>query len=123
MALYSGPGYITYRGVPVLQSSSITVDYDSGNKDVDTLLLGRAGHSRGSKKFTINVENPVPAAGFEVDWMALGLAQGEVELGFVLAGKTWNFVGDIRTTNLRSGVDNPNTQSFTYHARLVGTVG
>jgi hypothetical protein len=122
MALYSGPGYILYRGTPVLQSSSISVDYDSGNKDVDTLLLGRAGHSRGPKKYTVNVENPIPAAGFEFDWDALAFAQGEVELSFRLAGKTWNFIGDIRTSGLKSGVDSANAQSFVYHCRLIGRV-
>jgi hypothetical protein len=122
MALYSGPGYITYRGVPVLQSSLINVELDTANKDVDTMLLGRAGHSRGSKKFTITIENPIPKAGFEIDWMGLALVQGEVELGFVLAGKTWNYIGDIRTSGLKSGVDTANSQTLSYHCRLVGTV-
>ena len=50
MALYSGPGFVLYEGTPVLQSSMVSMDVQTDNKDVNTQLLGRAGFSFGPKK-------------------------------------------------------------------------
>jgi hypothetical protein len=119
MATYSGPGFVLYRGVPVLQASSVNFQVQTDNKDVNTLLLGRAGHSRGPKKVQVQVENAVPQAGLEVDWIGVANAQAEIALTFRVAGKTWNCVGDVREADIKSGVDNPNMLSMTFHGRIV----
>lgn len=119
---YSGPGFILYNGRPVLQSSSIDFNFDSDNKDVNTLLLGRAGHSAGAKNVKVSVSGAIPAGGLEVDWVAICDAQAEVNLGFVLAGKTYNCAGDVRTTKLGTSTDKANGVDFEFSARLVNTV-
>lgn len=115
--LYSGPATLIYGGAPVLQCGSVELDFDSGNKDVDTMHLGRAGHSRGSKKYTLAVRSAVPLAGYEIDWIGLADDQLEVPLSLeTVPGTIYNFVGDIRTAKYGSGTDAANELSFMYHA-------
>lgn len=122
MALYSGPGFITYNGRPVLQSDSVELDVKSGNSRVKTLLLGDAGHSAGAEGVSITVSGGVPAAGVEVDWLGLSLSHVEVPLAFHCAGRVYNCVGDISDAKLSSGVDKPNMVSMTFNGRVVGIV-
>lgn len=119
---YSGPGYISYRGRPQLQSESIELSYDSGNKDVDTLLLGRAGHSSGADKVMISVSQAIPKAGMEVDWVAVAAAKSQIDLTFVIAGRAFNTSGDVRTVKLGTNTGNPNSLSLEFHGKLVQNV-
>lgn len=122
MARYSGPGFVSYQGRPVLQAKSVDVQIQSGNNDVDTLILGRAGHSKGSKKVQIQVDNAIPQAGPEIDWEGLAEAQEEIPLSFTVAGKTRNCVGDIRDVTVKSSTDAANIISYTFHGRTVSRV-
>lgn len=120
MSVYSGPAVLTYNGVPVLQAESVELSIDTGNKDVDTMHLGRAGHSRGPTKAQLSVKNAVPMGGFEIDWIKLAELGAEVPLGLEIGlTKSYAFVGDIRSARLGSGVDNANELSFEYHAKIV----
>ena len=122
MPTYSGPGFVIVRGRPALQSDSVEMDIKSGNNRVKTLLLGDAGHSAGAAGISITVSGGVPQAGLEVDWPALCLAQAEVAIGFKLAGKTYNCVGDVSDCKMSSGVDKANVASMTFNGRIVGIV-
>jgi len=122
MALYSGPGFVLYNGVPVLQAGSVTYNVETDNKDVNTLLLGRAGFSAGPKKVQISVENAIPASGMELNWPAIAEAQAQVSLGFVLAGTTYNATGDVRSVRASTSTENANGVSFEFHGTSVGSV-
>lgn len=117
--IYSGPATLLYNGVPVLQCSSVELSIDTGNKDVDTMHLGRAGHSRGPKKIMLSVKNAVPLAGYEIDWIGLANAQLEVPLGLqTTLNKVYGLIGDVRTARYGSGVDSANELSFEYHGKI-----
>ena len=122
MSLYSGPGFILYSGVPVLEAGSITYNVETDNKDVNTLLLGRAGFSAGPKKVQASVDNAIPASGMELDWPAIAEAQSEVSLGFVIAGVTRNATGDVRSVRVTTSTENANGVSFEFHGTSVGSV-
>lgn len=115
---YSGPGYISYRGRPQLQSESIEMSFDSGNKDVDVLLLGRAGHSAGADKVMFSVNQAIPKAGMEVDWVAVSAAKAQIDLTFTIAGRAYNASGDVRTVKVGTTTGNPNSVSFEFHGKL-----
>ncbi len=115
MALYSGPGFIRYNGRNILQSKKIDFDFDSQNNDVNTSLLGRAGHSVGPKKVTVSIESAVPLAGLEVDWIGICDAQGEITIDFVLARKTYTCTGDLRKAGLGTSVGEANSSSLEFH--------
>jgi hypothetical protein len=119
---YSQPGFVLYSGRPVLQASSIDFSIDTDNKDVNTLLLGRAGHSAGSKSVKASVNSAIPQAGMEIDWVGIGNAQAEISLGFHLAGKVYNCRGDVRSVKLGTSVDKANEVSFEFSGRIVNIV-
>lgn len=119
MATYSVPGFVLYQGTPVLQAGSVNFQLQTDNKDVTTLLLGRAGHSRGPVKVQIQVDNAIPQAGYEIDWVGIAKAQGEIALGFKIAGVTYNCVGDVRDADVKTSTEQANSLSFTFHGRLV----
>lgn len=115
MAAYSGPGTVLYRGRPVLQASSAEFDVQTDNKDVVTLRLGRAGHSPGARKVSLQVSNAIPLAGFEVDWVGLANAQAEVQIGFRVANKTYECTGDIRGAKVTTSTEQANAVSWEFH--------
>lgn len=115
---YSGPGFVTVNGRVLLQSSKITMEMDSGNKDVLTILLGRAGHSTGPQMVTINVDSAVPQDGVEANIPSLVLAAQTNTLGFKMAGTTYTCEGDIRTSSLSGSVGDPNATSFSFHGKI-----
>ena len=115
---YSGPVFVTVDGLVLLQSSKVTMEFDSGNKDVMTILLGRAGHSTGPQMVTINVDSAVPAAGVEGNIPSLVLAAATHVLGFKIAGVTYTAEGDLRTTSLSGSVGDPNATSFSFHGKI-----
>lgn len=119
MAVYSAPGFIDYEGVPALQPSSVDFSIETDNKDVNTLLLGRAGHSAGSQSVKASVNSAIPAAGLEIDWVGIARAQREISLGFHLAGKTYNCKGDVRSVKLGTSTDKANDVSFEFSGRIV----
>ena len=119
--LYSGPGFVLYEGTPVLQSSMVSMDVQTDNKDVNTQLLGWAGFSPGPKKVQISVNSAIPAAGLEYDWVAIANAQLQINLAFKLASKTYSCSGDIRNVKLDSSVDKANEVSFEFHGTIVST--
>jgi hypothetical protein len=49
------------------EETSLKLDLDTGHKEVATVQKGLCGFSRGVPKITIELENAVKAAGFEID--------------------------------------------------------
>lgn len=122
MSTYSGPGFVTSNGRPLLQAENITFKVDPKNKPVETLLLGYSGHSPGAVTVSGDVSNAVPAGGPEVDWVVVAAAQVEVAIGFSIAGRTYNCVVNISGANYGTGVDNANKLTFEYMGRLVNVI-
>lgn len=117
MALFSGPGFIRVNGNSVTLSTNIKIELATNNQPVDTMIEGYAGHSKGSKIYTVEVENPVPADGFEVDWLAAAEAQEEVDVDFVLPGVVdFGFTGNIDT----SGIDTATNKAASASMKFVG---
>jgi hypothetical protein len=118
---YSRPGYISVAGRVLLQVMKIDVKFDSGNKDVDTLLLGRAGHSLGPQKVSIDVSSAVPAAGIEGDIITRLINAGTQSFAITFAGTIYNVEGDIRTGGFSTDVGNPNGTDFNVSGKLINT--
>jgi hypothetical protein len=118
-AKFSGPGFVRRGATTLLKATSIDFSFESGNTDVDTLLEERAGHSAGPKKVTINIDEAIPTAGLEVDWVAVSASADEVDLDFVIAGRTYQCRGDVRDAKIGTGVGKPNTIAFNFHGKLL----
>lgn len=118
---YSRPGFISVAGRVLLQVMKVDVNFDSGNKDVDTLLLGRAGHSLGPQKVSIDVSSAVPASGIEGDIITRLINAGTQSFAITYAGTIYNVEGDIRTAGFSSDVGNPNGTDFNVSGKLINT--
>lgn len=83
MRLFASKGYVEKDGVPVVFSSMLDVQQSTQISDVDTIIDAAGGFAQGTVKYDVSIEGPVPAEGFEVDWMAVAEA-GEIhDLAFV----------------------------------------
>lgn len=108
MTLYSGPGFVEYRGRVLREAKSISINFESNNKDVNTLTQGRAGHTPGPKTCTVDVSSAIPSeasGGLEVDFVALCNAQAELELTYAIAGKRYRVKGDLRSAKLNTDAE------------------
>lgn len=120
--IFSGPGYVRIAGIPDLFSENLRAEWDSGNKDVNTLIMGRAGHSRGPKGVQVSGTDAVPAdPNVSFDWVGLCMSGVEVQIEFVVGGRSYPMIGDLRTTGIETSADAPNRASWTYHARMIET--
>lgn len=128
MPQFVSQGYVEKDGVTLIRSMSIEVDQATNNADVDTVLEGYAGNTVGTKKYTVKLSNPVPAEGFEVDWMAVCEASETHQLRFVLirpaeagGGIVWEKLleGDFRDPSLNVGVNKAVDASVTFHGKAV----
>jgi len=128
MAQYVSQGYVEKDGVTVVKSMSIEVDQATNNQDVDDILEGFIGNTVGSKKYTVKLSNPIPAAGFEFNWMEVCEASETHQLRFVLirppeagGGILWEKLleGDFRDPSLNVGVNKAVESSVTFHGRAV----
>ena len=120
MAVYSGPGFVLYEGTPVLQSSMVSMDVQTDNKDVNTQLLGWAGFSPGPKKVQISVNSAIPAAGSNTTGSP-SRTRNSNQPRVQTRGKTYSCSGDIRNAKLDSSVDKANEVSFEFHGTIIST--
>lgn len=128
MAQYVSQGYVQKDGVTIASSASIEVDQATNNADVDTILEGFVGNTVGTKKYTVKLSNPIPAAGFDVNWMTLCEESATHQLRFVLlrpveagGGILWEKLmeGDFRDPSINVGVNKATDMSVTFHGRSV----
>ena len=129
MAQFASKAFVEKDGVTLIRSATIDVGQATNNQDVDTILGGFSGNTQGTVKYTVKLENPVPAEGFEVNWMEVCEAGATHQLRFVIlrpdeagGGILWEKLleGDFRDPDLGVGVNKPITNSVTFHARPVG---
>ena len=125
MTVYSPPGFIEYRGRVLREAKSIRMNFESNNKDVNTLTGGRAGHTPGPEMVTVDVASAIPNAvsgGLEVDWVALSRARAEVELVYVIADKRYRVKGDLRSVSMQTDAEGgANEISFQHVGTLQST--
>lgn len=119
---YSGPGQVLWGDRVVLEAENAQFALATGNNDVSTLAKGRAGHSRGAKKYTLRVDNAIPDTGFEVDWEGIADAQLEVAIGFRIGTTTWLLRGDIRDVDVSTDTNASNKVTFTFHGIKTGKI-
>lgn len=71
---YASKGYFEVNGVPVIRSTGLNLTQDTNSDDVDTILDEGGGYSQGTVKYKLDIENPVPADGFEIKWFEVAAA-------------------------------------------------
>lgn len=84
MQVCASHGYIEKDGVPFVSSTMIKVGQDTNVSDVDTILDQAEGVAFGNVKYTVEIENPVPEDGFEVNWFEVCEAKQINQLAVVV---------------------------------------
>lgn len=126
MARYVSKGFIRKDGETIVESSSIDMKLDNNSDDVGTILEDYAGHSTGTGKYTVKVQNPVPARGFEIDWFEVCESGETSQLEFVLINPETGGVafqrlleGDWRNPDITISGGKPAQGSVEFHGKRV----
>lgn len=128
MARYISKGFIEADGVTIIESSGIEMNLDNNSDDVNTIIEDHAGHTTGSGKYTVKVQNPIPAEGFEVDWFELAEAGETGQLRFVLINPVTGGIafsrlieGDWRNPSVSLAGGKGAQGSVEFHGKRVST--
>lgn len=93
MEICASHGFVEKDGIPILSSMMIKVSQDTNVSDVDTILDGAEGVAFGNAKYSVEIENPIPAAGFEINWFEVCEAKEVNQLTVVIlrpeGGELW----------------------------------
>ena len=101
------------NGVSQIETSSISVEFDSGAQRVDT-LEGLAGKTPGSGSVTINVTSAVPIGGPEFDYEGACVRGDYVDMQVPFGAESYIGTGWFQTAQVSQSV-NANTEiQFTW---------
>lgn len=115
---YAGQAQLTKNSRPLLEPTKISVKRASNAAKVKTIAKGLSGRTRGGPEYSISIDNPIPANGYESDWNELVDSQDIFELGVEIANQTEIFEGWLESSDTDSAVDQAVTQSVQFHGRL-----
>lgn len=122
MAQFSKPGLVLYNDRPALYVTSGTFDAESGDTEVKTLALGLAGYSDGAQMCKLDTESAIPQAGAEIDWCAISLAHLDIDIGFRMAGKTYQCRGRVLRASIKTTPDSNNAYSMSFAGYVLGII-
>lgn len=109
---YEGPGAVYFGSNPLAESTSVSWDVNSNNNPVFTTKKGFAGFSAGATQTQVTVENAVPLAGLEHDYVERCVVKAFVTIVVAFAGKRYAVDGYIDSFGGRQGVDQAAQASF-----------
>jgi hypothetical protein len=110
---YEGVAEIQIDNQTLAEAVSVNVNHNANNNPVVTMKKGLAGRSRGAYQVEVQVENAVPRAGLEAEWVEKCRENEDVVITHILAGKTYTYEGWIDTVSTQQGTDTPASLSFT----------
>lgn len=84
MQVCASHGFIEKDGVPFVSATMLKVSQDTNVSDVDTILDNAEGVAFGNVKYSVEIENPIPEDGFEVNWFEVCEAKEISQLAFVV---------------------------------------
>lgn len=121
MAEFTKPGWVTINGVPVIFSTSITADHESGDNRVNTNLRGMDGHSDGAHASQFTVNNAIPITGYEIDAEALTQLHTTISLGFKIGStqRERKYTGRILSANVSTSPDRASEQTFRFEGKRI----
>lgn len=110
---------VTVNGNLLAEEASVTLTQNSGAQVVNTVSKGFAGVSPGAGSTEIDVDNAVPAAGFEYDPTDPMFNNEPVELGLTLSnGDTLTSKGFIMSQSFKHAVNSESMLAFKFHGGI-----
>jgi len=106
--------FFVLDGQLLCETHTVEWDYDPANNIVKTQQKGFAGITPGAGGITVTVDNAVPRAGTEVDYMSLVKNRTAVEGIIVEGAKKLVSKGFINRLRGKGGVNQDTTRSFEF---------
>ena len=116
MQNYEGPGEVQMDSRTLAESSSINTQIRSNSTPVNTMKKGLAGRSKGPVAVTIQVENAVPKAGLEQEFIEKCVKNATVKITHKFGARTYVYSGWIDEVTATNAVDAAAGLSFTVMA-------
>lgn len=111
---FTKPGTVLFGARPLLYAKSAKFSIESDDKEVKTLALGLAGFSDGAQSCKLSGDFAIPSTGQEVDWPSLAATHTTVDLGYKVAGKTYQMRGRVMSAEIDTSTDNPTLSTFSF---------
>lgn len=113
---YEGPASVLFDGSLLAEAKNIRVSGASGNTPVKTMKKQLAGRSKGAYTASLVVENAVPVAGLEQEYVEKCVANADVTIVYIQAGKRYQYDGWIDSVEQGNDTESDATFSFTMMA-------
>lgn len=106
--------YVTINGSLLTEEGSVSVKRSTGASIVETVSKGFSGVSPGSEMCTIEIDNAVPSADFELDPGPFMKSLSVVEVGLIAAGKAAVSKGFILEDTFSHSTGSASKLSFSF---------
>lgn len=112
--VYEGPGKV-YIGANLLaEATRVRLQINGNNRRVRTMQKGAAGRSRGAVDSEGTIDNAIPLAGLEEEFIEKVIDNADVRLVVDVAGKLVQVDGWLEDVEITQGVDDTATATANF---------
>lgn len=122
MDRYEGPGEVQFDNSTLAEATSITTTNTANSQPVTTMKGGLVGRSRGAPTAEIQVDNAVPKAGMEAEFIEKCVEDADVTITHLLGARRYIYDGWITEVTVTQGTDTPTSASFSVMGKLTKIV-
>ena len=113
LAIYA-LAYVTIENALLTQEGSVSLRRTTGSQAVLTVPNGYSGESPGAAMCEMEIESAIPFAAVEYDPTKVMQGLIPVEVGMILAGKTYKSKGFIHEDDYRHAVNQESKQTLRF---------
>ena len=110
---YEGPGKVFFDSNLLAEATRVRYSINGNNRKQFTMKRGLAGRSRGPVESELTVDNAIPIAGLEADFIEKCIENADVVIIVDVAGKRLQFDGWIDTVEGEQTTDGAASLTFT----------
>lgn len=110
--VYQGPGEIQWNGSTLAEAKNVKFSIMSGGQDVATMAKGWAGSAPSFVKTTLTIEEAVPLAGLEADFVEALVKGSFIDVTVAYAGKRYSWTAKIESVDGEMSIENPSNVSL-----------
>ncbi|MEQ8721040.1 MAG: hypothetical protein RID81_07170 [Sandaracinaceae bacterium] len=112
MGFYEGPGEVYFDGRLMGEANRVRFRLQSNNNPVHNFRKGLAGRSKGPRQSELTVEQAIPKAGMQADFVGKCKDDENVRIVVVVGRKRYTFDGWIDDCEVSQGVQEDAGFSF-----------
>ena len=117
---FTKPGSFVVGSTPILTAMNAKCSIDSGDQEIDTLILGMAGFSDGATKISVSGEFAIPSTGLEYDFPTTCATHTTIDVGYRTGGRTYQCRGRVLKADMSTDPNKPSTISVDFKGSILG---